>query len=229
MPAREVRLQKTNKDLAISTSAAYSVLSVADGSFNGKWSRALPTSRRSTTQTLGVQKVVAGILARIREDTQLEGACLIEQIGDEWCRRCSNLGGQFGRVGGCVLRNLGYRTFSFMRFGEGKMALVRTTLPPSPSGDSGRRLCCGRDLNCVLQPCRSQTLLDGQADKEFVGDPASRSDLFGLFWAHALAARLYVAEVGDRHADDLAEIRKSMSIVPSSAIFPFPKVESCGL
>ena len=39
---------------------------------------------------LGVRKAVAGILARIRGDPQLESACLREQSGDECCRRRSN-------------------------------------------------------------------------------------------------------------------------------------------
>jgi transposase len=39
---------------------------------------------------LGVRKVVAGILAGIHGDTQLEGASLSEQSGDQCCRRRSN-------------------------------------------------------------------------------------------------------------------------------------------
>jgi len=48
---------------------------------------AAPGTDRSS---LGVRKAVAGILARIRGDTQLESACLREHSGDECCRRRSN-------------------------------------------------------------------------------------------------------------------------------------------
>jgi len=72
-----------------------------DGLTGGRWEAIVERRRRAyfcrglrVSGSLGVPKVVAGILARIRGDTQLEGACLRAQSGDQWCRRRSNFSSQ---------------------------------------------------------------------------------------------------------------------------------------